>query len=228
MATAAVARSPHLVDLALKPKRRVWLKVLRRLFSVLAIAALMIAALMVRDLFRVNAAMQRLAETTGQIDLAVLDDSARAHDILHQIQANSAIAANSLDGPLWAAATHLPQVGDDIQAVRVVTDTFSDLAVEGLPELLEAVITLRAYNLGNLSIESVNTTLDQIQVGDAALAHGIAQLQTVDQTDLMPQVGYPLQAMTVQLQEIRQATSSAVAAGELMAAAGQLLTGWLP
>lgn len=200
---------------------------MRRVFGWLAIAAMLAAGLMIYDAWRFRNALERIANTVQAIDLNVLDDPAVAHDTIVQLQNDTSIAARSVSGPLWAGASHLPQVGDDVTAVRIFTHTISDLTHQGLPELLYAATTMRAFTLGNADLNAVGNAVSQIQASDAALERGITQLQNIDQSDLVPEIGAPITAMILELQLIRSTTAPISAAGELVASANQIVSGFL-
>jgi len=190
----------------------------------LFLGTLAIAGLMVYNAFQVRGALDRIATTVQRIDIGVLDNPAAAHDIVVQLQSDTSIAARALSGPHWAAATHIPQFGDDIAAVREFTDAISDLTDRGLPELFDAAITIRHINVNDVNSQTLNRLTEQVQIGDTALGQSITRLKGIDKSDLIPELADPITQLTDQLIALRATTAALNNVGGLASAASQILS----
>lgn len=58
---------------------------------------------------------------------------------LTELQRRAASAHDNTDGPLWAALTHLPAVGDDVAGVRAVSASIDTLANDGIRPLADSI-----------------------------------------------------------------------------------------
>jgi len=197
----------------------------RWLLRLLLIAVFAVGAVMTYNVLRARAALLRMVDTAATVNLDLLDNRAEADRLVRTFQQDAATAADSLANPLWDAATLLPAIGDDVAAVQIITRTFSDLSLTGLPQLVDAAITAHELRLDNLDLNNVSHALTQVQISDQALAAGITELQNIDQTGLLPELSELSTNLIIQLEELRRATAPIASIGELATAAQQLLPG---
>jgi len=181
---------------------------------------------MIRDALRVRDAVQRMVDTASTVNIETLADPESANRILAGLQADSTQAADALSSPLWAAATHLPQVGYDISAIRILTDTISELTYDGLPELLLAATFLHNLDVSNTDPNQLASVFNNVRIGDAALANSISRIQEIDQSQLHPEIAEPIGEILDQLVVIRSATATVASASGLLNTLNQLLSGW--
>src|SRR5687768_8806353 len=102
-----------------------WVK---RLIAVLAGVLLLLALGAAWSAFRVKADLARAAEHAVGLREAVQQghqDRARAE--LTELQDAASSARRRTDGPMFAALSRLPSVGDDLAGVRTISATLDDL-----------------------------------------------------------------------------------------------------
>ena len=203
-----------------RTRRRVWPKVLGALFGLAFLVLAVVVGFAVRDGYRALGAINRLVATTSQLETVVTTDPAAAKELVPEIQADIATVANALDGPIWGVATHLPFIGNDIAAIRIVAASINNLVQQGLPEMLDAVIVLQPENLMTLvftgHFAEIGNALAQIAVGDEAIAQAISELEVIDPADLTARVAEPLGQLIDGLVQVRRATALAAAAANLL------------
>ena len=86
-----------------------------------------------RHLHRAEALLGTLRSQT------LAGDAGTGDATLKKLKDEAASAHDSLSGPHWALAAHLPFVGDDIGAARTVSAGVDTVAGDALPDLLQAV-----------------------------------------------------------------------------------------
>jgi hypothetical protein len=119
-------------------------------------------------------------------------DVTAAQGTLTALRAETDAAHDSTDGVGWAAASHLPFVGDDLGAVRTVSAVLDDLAVNGLPALLDVAAGLDPATLapkgGRVDLTALRTAAPRIAVGLAVIRRSRATVSAIDSGGLTGQL----------------------------------------
>lgn len=112
-------------------------------------------------------------------------DIASAHDLTSR-------AANTVDGPLWSLAAHLPVVGDDISTSRQVTHIVDRLAGTPLPALVDAAELLDPSTLaprdGRIPLAPLRRVAQPLGTAGAELRAARDELDAIDTSDSLSQV----------------------------------------
>ena len=117
-----------------------------------------------------------------------------------QITSNVDSAVQTVNGPMWDIAAHVPFVGQNIDAVQRVTRAVDILVQDALPPGLDVMSSL---NVNKLALKGGGLNLAPFRKAEAAIpditdafraAQG--QIAPIDQSSLMPVVAKPVQQIT--------------------------------
>jgi hypothetical protein len=115
------------------------------------------------------------------------DDKA-ADKALASLREHAASAKAGTTGPTWSVLSHLPFVGDDAGAVRVVSAVAVDLAGKGVAPLVDAgALNLEGFapKDGRIDLARINTLSTPIAESAAAFASAEKRLDAVDASGLV-------------------------------------------
>jgi hypothetical protein len=159
-----------------------WVK---RLIAVLAGVLLLLALFAAWTVFRVKADLARAAEHATGLRVAVQrGDEPQARADLTGLQDASASARQRTDGPVFAALSRLPSVGDDLAGVRTISSSLDNLAADALAPLVTAAEKLDAGSFtprdGRISIEAISSLQAPVSAGADGFAAADADLAAVD------------------------------------------------
>lgn len=173
-------------------RRRRWPWVLSGAFIVvLGIAAVggvfALQAFQVRD--DLTAAKEKLGSIT---DLVKAGDSAQLQVVADDVLALTAHADSIVQTPLWDAAAAVPEVGENVAAVRGATIAANILVRDALPA---GVQLLGSVQLDQLAVEGGGINLDPFRSAveimpqiTSAFADAEAHVATIDRSRLLPVV----------------------------------------
>ena len=161
---------------------------------------------------RMTTMVDQLAQ--GGVEQAETDASL-AHDSAEK-------ALTHTRGPIWWTASKLPWVGDDVAAVRAVSEVVEELTDDTIPELVEAGAR---FGPGSLAPRRGRIDLDPIPAIAPVLAEGadeIAAAETrvagLETAGLVEELRGPIRDLQEKLGTAAGAASSAATAAELLPA----------
>jgi len=141
------------------------------------------------------------------------DDPATAARLLDQLQADTGEAADRAGSPVWSVASHLPVVGDDAEAVRVVAQVLDELADEGLPGLVDAAEQLDGDALaprhGRVDLAALTELRGPVGQATASFAAARNDLAALDPADVIGAVAGPLTELQADVDRAADALDSA-------------------
>ncbi|BCJ54231.1 hypothetical protein Asp14428_57060 [Actinoplanes sp. NBRC 14428] len=145
---------------------------------------------------------------------------AAARGTLAALQLETRAARDETDGFGWAVGGKVPGVGDDLGAVRTVAKVLDDLAVDGLPSLLDVASGLDPKTLapkdGRVDLTSLSAAAPRIAAGLAVIKRARAEVAGIDADGLMDQVGAAVTQLSDGLAKADQLVSTADRAARLL------------
>jgi hypothetical protein len=143
----------------------------------------------VRTKNHLEAAAELFGQMRQQIEKA---DLAAAKGTLAALQVETRAAHEATGGFGWAVAGRLPVIGDDLAAVRTVSQVLDDLAERGLPTLLDVASGLDPEKLapraGRIDMSALSTAAPRIAGGLAVIRQAQQQLAGIDVNGLAMQL----------------------------------------
>ncbi|MET1134192.1 MAG: DUF4012 domain-containing protein, partial [Aeromicrobium sp.] len=144
-------------------------------------------------------------------------DPENATATLRQMQADTARAHQISRGGMWDAASKVPWLGRNVEAVQVTSAAIDDIAVRGLPPLVDAGSTLSIDSFrprdGRLDVKTLATMAPAVSTSGGVLAENADRIRQIDADGL---VG-PLVRPVMELQrQVEDADRSADAADRVM------------
>ena len=174
-------------------RHRVWPWILGIfLFVLVALAgiaaggvALAAEALDVRD--DLEAAKSQLAAVP---ELVKAGDQAQFDQAAAQVLAHTSSADEIVQGPLWSLASAVPFVGQNIAAVRDVTEATHILVRDALPPAFGVFTAVQADKIrfegGGFNLEALRGTLAALPAIDEAFVAAQEKVEGIDRSNLLP------------------------------------------
>ena len=140
-----------------------------------------------------QAASQNVTELQEELrDITTSDPTATAGTV-GDLQAEASSARSAVDDPLFRAATGLPFVGPNLDAIREVTLTVDSLATDVMPSLVEIANTLQPSELapkdGAIDLAPIERISPLLQSADVAVNEAIVTLGAIDRSQLVQPIG---------------------------------------
>ncbi|MFI7603257.1 DUF4012 domain-containing protein [Actinoplanes sp. NPDC049681] len=143
-----------------------------------------------------------------------------AQGTLSALQQETRAARGETDGVGWSIASKTPLFGDDLAAVRTVAKVLDDLAVDGLPSLLDVAAGLDPKSLaprdGRVDLSSLTAAAPRIAAGLAVIRRARVEVGTIDPDGLMDQVSAAVSQLADGLGKADQLVSTADRAARLL------------
>ena len=137
-------------------------------------------------------------------DITTADPNATA-GVVGDLQAEAAAARSAVDDPIVRAASVLPFVGPNLDAIREVTVTVDSLATDVMPSLVEIARTLQPSELapkdGAIDLAPIERISPLLQTADVAVNEARQQLGGIDQSALVQPVGDAVGTLTDKLDD---------------------------
>ncbi len=184
-----------------QPQRRC-LRLPRKRHTLVAVAVVIVLLLAFAGYvgvggLRARSHLQRAAGLVSQMQQQVQrGDTKGAKAILVRFQQEIRAAHDTTNGTSWAVASHAPVVGDDIKAVRTLTAALDDLAMNGLPALIDVASSLESVLLspkdGRIDLAAIQASIPKIATAAAALRKAQQQVATINADGLVAQLQKPV------------------------------------
>ncbi|MDT0141483.1 DUF4012 domain-containing protein [Microbacterium sp. PRC9] len=195
-------------------KRRTWLWIRLGVLLVIVGAITAVALIFFSEVRTAQAALERaktglttLTTNLGSADQATISATAGA------IAGDVAVAAETVEGPLWNLAARAPFVGQNIDAVQRVTRAVDVLVDRALPPGMQF---LSAVDFDQLTVEGGGINLEpfrQVQKSipeiSAAFVDAQALIAPIDTASLLPQVAGPIGQVTTLIDQATPALATA-------------------
>ena len=153
-------------------------------------------------------------------DELVDGDTKAAADASHELQTTAGAARDAAHDPLWSLAEHLPLIGDNLTAVRQVTETVDSLSSHTLPPLIEVADTLDPKGLvptnGGVPVDKLAAAFPRVIAADEAVGRAQATIAAIDRSHLIHAVARGVDELQAQLGAVRQDTLTAARAARVL------------
>ena len=120
-------------------------------------------------------------------------DPIAASRTVDDLQSETDSAVSAVNDPFYRAATVIPFVGSNLDAIREVTLTVDSLAQNVMPSLVQIATTLQPSELapegGTFNVEPLQQISPLLQNADAAVNQARAQLAAIDRSNVIGPVG---------------------------------------
>lgn len=129
----------------------------------------------------------------GQLKKALLaGDQATASVLLTRMQVKVGSARASLDSPIVSLAAKTPLIGQNVKAVRTVTNAISTVADDALPPLIEAAegFSSKSFNPhdGAIDVDALTRLEPSLSTSSRAMTEADQEIGSIDTSSLMSQV----------------------------------------
>jgi hypothetical protein len=169
----------------------------------------------------IDAATDQATRLQSQI---VAGDTDGARAALKGLQRSTTTARTNTDGPLWGAISHLPGVGDSVDAVQTSAASLDDIAQRALPPLVDTSAGLDAKLFqpkdGAFDVDALEKIADPVTTASQVLTENKKRIDTIDTADLLGSLRGPVTDLK---QKVNSAQSAAAAGARGLRLAPDLL-----
>ena len=147
-------------------------------------------------------------------------DVVGARESAERLQDSARRARDSTDGFLWAAASVVPLVGDDVDAVRISAREVDRVAQEAVPPVVDITtrIQLDAFSPrdGKIDLDNLTAVAPQVSETDEVLQDAAAELETIDAEGLVGRLRSPVSRLQDTMSTVSTASDVAARAARLL------------
>lgn len=202
-------------------KRKRVTQVIVRVVLLFGIAAIAVVGFTVYQAMQVRDALNEANRHFEELTTAVAaGDTAAAQKSLYAAQRATLTAQRNTGGPVWWLASKPPLLGDDVTAVRTVTDVVDDVAQGVLPTLVDASASLSPGDLqpsnGLIRLDNIQRVAPLLVTAHDSLADDLARVRSLQTDTLMSQIATPVSQLEAKLAEASSVTATASRAAELL------------
>lgn len=181
---------------------------------VAVLAAAAAAVLVALDALAARSALTAAADRVPALQQALDGDGDRAaleHD-LAALRDDAATARAHTDGPLWAVATRLPQVGPNLDAVARISAGLDDVTTAVVPALLDTRAALTGMQRtadGGIDLAALRDLGPRLAAARSTVTATTARLADLDPARLLPEIADPLVELRARLGDVAAAVGTA-------------------
>jgi len=144
----------------------------------------------------------------------------QADEALATVQEASASARWNTRGPIWWLASQLPAVGNDVGAVRTVSEVADDIAQDVLPDVVAAGEGVSPASFqpteGRVGLAGIAAAVPHLRDARDALDPSVARALALDPESLTDQIAEPVRELQAQLMDVEDGLDAAVTAAQLL------------
>jgi len=137
-------------------------------------------------------------------------DKVTATSSLSNLQATAAAAHRHSDSPIWKVASLVPFIGDDVEAVSVVSEVLNDVASRVMPPLVDISTKLDlntfAPHKGKVDLAALATLRNPIAQANTLLYTDNARLKKIDPTHIIGPLRGPVTEFTRRINDAATGT----------------------
>ena len=152
-------------------------------------------------------------------DVSAIDAAATASTVAH-LQSESADARSAVEDPVYRAATVLPWLGPNLDAIREVTVTVDGLSTDVMPSLVDLAGTLRPSELaprnGAVDLAPIEQASAALQHADAAVTASRERIAGIDRSGLVAPIGDAVDSLSAKLDTAGSVTGTGARAARLL------------
>jgi hypothetical protein len=170
---------------------------------------------------RANSSL-KLAASQAEVlqNQIVSGDDVSAKLTLQELQSSTDRAARITDGPMWKLGAKLPFVGDNVEAVQIVSRVAHDISVDALPPVvaLSNQINLDTYSPrdGKVDLKAIAKIAPSVSTAAGALTAAQKDLDEIDANSLLVPLRGPVGTIQSKIDNATAAADSADLAAKLL------------
>jgi len=185
------------------------------------VAAAAVAGFTLYQAAQARTALNSAAVSFEQLSGALAGgETARAREALYAAQEATASARRHTGGPVWWLASKTPVLGDDVTAVRTVTDVVDDLAGDVLPNLIDASEFLSPGDLqpsdGRIPLAGIERVAPQLADARESMRANAARVAELQPAGMVDSVAAPVRLLQDRLNDAVAVTDKAALAAQLL------------
>src|SRR4051812_40531917 len=155
-----------------------------------------------QDVERMRAATDKLQRQAAAFDLA------GAAATMTQLRHDADDARDTTSGPLWATATIVPVLGDDVGAARNVSSSVAGILDAAQP--LEQALPKLQRTKGQIDVDALADIAGAMPRVSAAVSKADTNVAVIDTSGLTPQLADGVRTLSAQLKHVRDPLANAV------------------
>src|SRR4051812_17611654 len=155
-----------------------------------------------QDVERMRAATDKLQRQAAAFDLA------GAAATMTQLRHDADDARDTTSGPLWATATIVPFLGDDVGAARNVSSSVAGILDAAQP--LEQSLPKLQRTKGQIDVDALADIAGAMPRVSAAVSQADTNIALIDTSGLTPQLADGVRTLSAQLKNVRDPLANAV------------------
>lgn len=129
-------------------------------------------------------------------------------------------ARRAMHGPHWDLAGQLPWIGDDVQAMQVLSVVVDDLATDALSDLVDVTAVLDPARLapvdGRVNLDQISDSVSSLMSADRSVQVAETALGAIDTEPLLPQVRFAVNELTARINDLAALTATGSRAAQLL------------
>ncbi len=147
-------------------------------------------------------------------------DAGAAHQTLVKLQDEAGAAHSEAHDFLWSTAEHLPGIGPNLQAVRIIADSVDDLCWQTLPPLVDVASSLNPAKLapkgGAIDVSALQKAAPEILQATKAIHALQATVDGIDPKHLISPIAQAVGEMHAKLGAVDRLAGTASRAAQLL------------
>lgn len=187
------------------------------LFGLILLAAIWVG-------IRLYQAYHNLDTATGLVQTIKQElkdgDTKGAANASYELQIKANAANDAAHDPLWGLAEHVPLLGNNLTAVRVVAETVDSLSTKTLPPLIDVADSLDPKQLapkeGVIAVDKLAAAAPEVIAADEAVQRAQQEVAGIDRSHLLNVVGRGVQDLQKELASVRQDSQTAARAARVL------------
>lgn len=187
------------------------------MLALLGVLVLLFAYQAMRTALALRQARTEVSQVRAQV---LRGDVADARRTSAELAEHAATAHDSSDGFLWDAASKLPFVGDDVEAVQIISSSLDELSQDALPVGLDLISTVRGGRLqdddGRFDLELIQSLAPKVSRAASSTAAAETALRPIDPDGLFSPVAKAAREVQDRVAQLNSGVSSADAATRLL------------
>ncbi|QAY69217.1 DUF4012 domain-containing protein [Xylanimonas protaetiae] len=181
--------------------------------AVALVAVVAGGVLLALDTLAARSALESAADRVPALQQALSPDAdpATLDAGLAALQHDAATARARTDGPVWAVARRIPQLGPNLDAVARISAALDDVARTAVPALVDARAAVAGTQRtadGGIDLTALGALAPRLADARAAVASA-ATLADVDPASLLPEIADPLVRLRTRLATVADAVATA-------------------
>ena len=199
----------------------IWANPRQRTLAIIGTLVVLAALLFTWEAFRAYGSIQEAEDRAGVLQQDIVEgDVDAAIKSYERLDDSTSRAENSTDGPLWWLGAHVPVLGRNIEAVRIVSREIDQVVDEVLPGVVEVAdkVRLETYRPkdGRFDLKAVAEAAPVMVRADEVLTAASRDVGAIDAEGLIGPLQTPMRQLQARFESTAVAASAADDAARLL------------